>query len=328
MRNAHIIAWALSTYALVAPAQAQQLCELKIAVNNEMAEASRSEARIAERNLSVAEELRKFMDSRKWKPGVAIGLQMTPKESETFGSLTQQNKAGLLAALIESKRTRDARVFGRMARIADQTARYGLEIPPSNTEDYTLLSALVGARELMPVKLEDALKTDGVDKDCTLDKALNLAAKDAIATLQHMPNLDAVNARLNVLMNKYGRPVKLEKMSAQERRSYSEELLPVMQKVQSYSALAEDMVRLQRLNRVSLLQLAARRQDQYTAPGDLKYSGTTWNEWVRIGRISPAQNQDSKIVNVINDKIPAEIVKDLSKLNSQNGVQSKPANQH
>jgi hypothetical protein len=66
--------------------------------------------------------------------------------------------------------------------------------------------------------------------------------------------------------------------------------------------------------------LAALRQDQYDAPGDIEYSGTTWKRWKDEGRISDLDHQLTGILNYINTKIPAEIVSDW------NNFQGEPTN--
>lgn len=53
----------------------------------------------------------------------------------------------------------------------------------------------------------------------------------------------------------------------------------------------------------------ALRADQYESPADMSYSGTNWKRWLAEGRISPAQNTASGIVNFINDKIPSDFMK-------------------
>jgi hypothetical protein len=300
--------------ATVKPIDAQPLCETRTVVERELLEQSRSEASVATRNLSVTNELEKFLASRKWKQGVSLGSQMNASEADKFATLSERSKAGLFAALIESKRTRDVRVLARIARLADQTARYGLEVPQNQGEDFVLYGVMLASREIMPINIAevDSARAEGLP--CTMDKALLLAAKDALKTAIETPRLAETNRAAMALVKKYGKHPAPAKMSAEDREKYTDEIVPVVQKAQNYKTLAEDLMRLRRLNLVSKLQLEARRQDQYIAAGDIKYSGTTWKEWVANGRLTRQQDNDSRILNVINDKIPADVVKQLDQL--------------
>lgn len=311
---AAMLSAALTLLSLPAPAYPQALCEIEQAVNQEYLNSLSAESRVAKQQLVSIAELEKFVGSRKWKDGASLGSQMTSTEANTFAKIKSRVDAGILADLIESKRTRDVRVIGKLARLADQTARYGLEVPDQKSENFKLMSILLGAREVMKVKLEEVESVEVPPKGCTLDKALILAAKDALKLAAAAPNLTEVNAASAALVRKYGTPLKAEKMSAEDRRKLSDEIRPVYEKVRSYWTLAEDLQRLYQLNRLSQLALESRRQDSYISPGDIKYSGTTWREWVSEGRITRLQNENSKILNVINDQIPADIVKDWEKM--------------
>ena len=292
---------------------AQALCEPQRAADQEEVNASVALARVAKRQIASIEEFNKFMESRKWKADVSMGSQMTAKEADTFAKLKAPIDSGTMAALIESKRVRDVRVFGKLARLADQTARYGLEVPEARSENLKLMGILLGARKIMKVKLEEVYSAEVSPKGCTFDKALVLAAKDALKVVEAVPNFNEVKAAANVMGKKYGIPIKTEKMSAEDRRKFTDEIRPVLEKVQSYGILAEDLQRLHQLNRLSQLALESRRQDSYISPGDIKYSGTTWREWVSEGRITRLQNENSGLLNAINEVIPADIVKDFGK---------------
>ena len=304
---------ALALLSLAAPAYPQALCEIQRAADQEYLNATRAEARVAKRQIASLEEFKKLMASRKWKDEASMASQMTAKEADTFATISARIEAGVMAQFIESKRTRDVRVIGKLARLADQTARYGLEVPDQKSENYKLMGILLGAREIMKVKLEEVASAEVPPKGCTLDKALILAAKDALKLAAAAPNLTEVNAASAALVRKYGTPLKAEKMSAEDRRKLSDEIRPVYEKVRSYWTLAEDLQRLYQLNRLSQLALESRRQDSYISPGDIKYSGTTWREWVSEGRITRLQNENSKVLNAINEQIPADIVKEWKK---------------
>ena len=300
----------LALLSLAAPAYAQALCEPQQAADQEYLNARQAEARVAKRQITNTTEMLKFLQSGKWKGGASMESQMTAKEAGTFATFQAGMAAGTMALLIESKRARDVRVIGELARLADKTARYGLEVPDEKSENYKLMGFLLAAREAMKVKLEEVESAEVAPKGCTLDKALILAAKDALKLAQSVPNFNEVNAAAEVMGKKYGIPLKTEKMSAEDGRKFSDEIRPVLEKVLSYVTLAADLQRMYRLNRLSQFALESRRQDSYISPGDIKYSGTTWREWVSEGRITRLQNEDSSLLNLINEWIPADIVKD------------------
>ena len=161
-------------------AVAQALCEPQRAAVQEEMNARRAEARVAKRQITNATEMLKFLQSGKWKSGASMESQMTAKEADTFATMKAHDDAGRMAFLIESKRVRDVSVIGKLARLADQTARYGLEVPDAKSENYKLMGILLGARELMKVKLGELASAEVAPKGCTLDKALILAASAPI----------------------------------------------------------------------------------------------------------------------------------------------------
>ena len=107
----------LALLSLAAPAYAQALCEPQQATDQERLNVSRALARVATRQITNAEEFLKFLRSGKWEDGVSMESQMTAKEAETFATLNAGSKVGTMASLIESKRIRDVRVIGELARL-------------------------------------------------------------------------------------------------------------------------------------------------------------------------------------------------------------------
>src|SRR5262245_56422490 len=123
------LAFVLVSSSLSVSATADRFCGVRESAAGEMNSQMAVQARLAEQELKVLHELDKMMKAHDWKSGVPVGEQMTAVEADQFGTLRQRQQSLAVAGLHESKRERDVRVIQRMARLADETARYGLEVP-------------------------------------------------------------------------------------------------------------------------------------------------------------------------------------------------------
>ncbi len=257
------------------------------------------------------------MDSRKWTEGKPVGEQMTPADANTFGNLQQRLKGNMLANLYESKRERDIRVLSRLARLADQTARYGLELPANTeSEDYFLHVLLSVIDEEFPVEFSDVLAraTISREQECDLENALLIASARAVSDAAAIDGLNEMFNSIERLTARYGSPLReqLDKMP-EEDRSEATTAIKIFDRSLAIRELAESLARLSLYESTSKAVLASVRQDQYEAPGDTSFSGATWTRWVKEGKVTPQQEKMTRVINVVNEKIPAVIAADLAK---------------
>jgi len=292
-------------------ASAARLCNVQHAADQETAAHAKRSIPILDRSLRVNKEFEALMGSRKWKEGVPMVDQMSAEEASRFGELAQAQKAALFAALIESRRERDIRVIARMTRLADQVYRYGFELPKDEkSEEALLLGIVLSAEEAIPEKDRPAPMEDSqFDGKCTLEVALLLAAGDVIHEVTSMPGYEEWLSKVKV----YGQYVKSDpdasRLSVAEREYLEKTFKPTSRVIMNGFWYANTLLRLALVESTSKVMADALRADQYESPADMSYSGTNWKRWVGEGRISPAQNRASGIVNFINEKIPSDFMK-------------------
>jgi len=65
------------------------------------------------------------------------------------------------------------------------------------------------------------------------------------------------------------------------------------------------LMKLALLESTSKAMLRALHQDQNEMPGDISYTGTTWQRWAQQGVVSQSQHQMVTVLNAINQRIPA-----------------------
>lgn len=85
----------------------------------------------------------------------------------------------------------------------------------------------------------------------------------------------------------------------------------------AFKQLAEDLMRLSRLEATSKLLLASWHQDQYDAPGDMRYTGTTFSRWRKEGKATATDERLSYMVALINQQVPIDIAKGLDMVGKQ-----------
>lgn len=292
--------------ALAAPA----LCDLATGQRIETENQTKAVVAANERLLASFDEWRKFIGSRQWKDGVPMGEQMTSAESVKFGELRQKQMSAQIAALYESKRMRDIRVISRMAVLSDKVARYGLEIPSDQaSEDFTLLAILSVFDQFHVVKDEELANSVAATTPCSLEIALLREASRAIAEGERVEGLDEAIRRINQLAAQFGKPIDPKKLPPAVRQEYENTLVPIVRKGMAFGELAANLYRLSLVEAASKKMLQAWHQDQYESPGDIKYTGTTWERWRKDGKVTETDHKMSGVINVINEKIPADAVK-------------------
>ncbi len=218
-----------------------------------------------------------FMKSRKWKPRVPMGEQMTPKEAARFEQLRQETKVHLLEWFVEDMRKRDLRVFIVGAGVAEQMDIYHRVPKDEASEAFIIAAALKGGREILALNPKDEAALLARTGKCTLENALIAEA-------------DRVKA-------------KAEKAANPDQAA-------------SYSNYYLDLLLLARLEGVSKLQRDVRRQSLLEAPGDAEHFSTVWEKWKQQNRITEDQNKLSGILNYIGRKIPSDLVKNQPKIPS------------
>jgi hypothetical protein len=258
--------------------------------------------------LRQIEQLRAFMDSRKWEPGKPMSEQMSVEEAGEFGRLQAQQQISVTKALFESRRDRDIRVIRKMAILADKISRYGVDDSVNNdpeSEEFVLAAALYAARDLLEVDFRELAVEP--DKECNLEVALANLAREAINEFAADEQISAAmkeSTRLGNVLKEAGSPARVSQADKDAARA----IQPTIERAQAILQRAQDLQRLSIIESASKRMLASLRQDQYESPGDMGYAGTTWKRWRDEGRIPDSEHQISGVLNYINTKIPAPII--------------------
>lgn len=327
MRAKYLFGAALISFASCAPATAttelsvqtvdmrSELCTVTAAANDELSVQSKNLVRQLDVALEVNTKFQRFTKSRKWKAGVAMGEQMNSAEAVEFGKLQGQTSSSILSILIESKRERDIKVFAKMAKIAEQISTNSFVLPDdTNSEEYILSLFVVGGQKMSPVSDDAYHESLSQRGDCNLERALLGNAERALDNEGALKRLENFQKTAESFAIKYGKPIDPDKMTSEDR-SLFEAGMKAVGEIERLIAHSKNLVLIAQLEAVSKLQLAVRRQSQYEAPGNLDHISVVWDEWRKNGKITDEQNELTRTTNLINEKIPADFMKDAEKEN-------------
>lgn len=284
-------------------------CAVQAAARDEAVEHSKSLVRMLDGQMVVNQRFDNFMKSRKWKPKISVGEQMTPTQANEFGNLQEQIKIGLLSLMFESKRDRDIRVLGRMAELARQM-KGGFAIPKEATEDHLLAALISAGREVMKLSENDQAEIVARQGKCDFENAAIAEARRTLDSIDKIPGLRSAIAEADTLGAKYGKPIDADKLDEDEKVTF-DRARAAIEAATRRAAYYEDLLFVSRLEAVSKLQRDVRRRSQFEAPGDNAHANTVWEAWRKDGKISADQNKLSSVLNFINEKIPTEMMKDM-----------------
>jgi hypothetical protein len=230
--------------------------------------------------------------------------RMTPEEAVKYGGQIQRYNAAVLASLYEFRRQREIEVISRMAVIADKTARYGRELPADQrSPDYVLTAVLDILAQKEPISLETL--SQGIPAaPCSLEYALRGSSRLAVDEVMRIAGVGEAARRVTQLAGKYpNASLDPDVMSPADRSEFLT-VFPVAQKGRALVDLSAHLYRLAHVESTSKKMLLASRQDQYQAPGDGNYIGTTWNKWLKDGTVTETEQRMSAVLALINQHLP------------------------
>lgn len=282
-------------------------CTINAALAEDSREQSKSVVRVLYHQFAVMAKFDKLMKSRSWKHDVAVGKQMTPAEANQFGNLEEQTKIGLMSSMLESKRARDLRVFGKMVEMAKRM-QGDFEFPSDTKSDaFALVGFLLVGREKFQLSTRDEVDLMVTSQGtCTLQNSLIAEAKRTLDSLDSMPGIPSAGHFYEALGAKYGKPIDRAKLDQNEVSAYDRNAA-LMRTAISRQTYFEDLLFIARLEAVSKLQRDTRRTSRYEAPGDNDHINTVWNAWVKEGKITAEQDSLSRVLNYINEKFPSDM---------------------
>lgn len=286
----------------------QPPCDVAAAADREARSQAVTVVRLLGLQVDALKKIQDFMNSKHWTSATApMESQMSVAEAATYERNQHRYQSVLLASLYESKRARDIEVIARLARLADQTARYGFELPSDKeSKDVFLLATLGAARELhvVPTSRLNALKA--TEQPCSLESSLRVAAYRALYELS-VKDIDGASKEASRIEKQYGLHPDPKSLSAQDRALLTNTVLPIIAKAKAQQMLAQDLIRLSDVEGASKKLLASWKEDQFEAPGDWNYTGTTWARWTKDHTVSADDIFGGAMLTSINEHIPSEI---------------------
>lgn len=177
------------------------------------------------------------------------------------------------------------------------------------TEDEVIALTLLVSRERSSTSAATVAEVD-TPLDCTFEAALRREARLTAQEITKVYGIDEALADFNRIETKYGAPFDDKRLSAEDRRTL-DRLTPVMQTALAQKTLASDLVLVADLEQTSKLMLDARRTAAYEAPGDLENWASVWSAWVKSGKVTAAQDELTRTINLLDEKIPYDLLKDL-----------------
>jgi hypothetical protein len=275
-------------------------CDISAAAKEAFATQARLQSQTNAEIDGVRKQIEELTQSTEWSKMDDIRAHLPANDQSRLDSLLQRRKEFMLERLYEFKRLRDIIVISRMATIAKQIED-GAPVPEDKeSTDYKLTGLVVAARDLLPIKLEEVVSYKTANSSCSFETALATAAH--AATAEYMGYAQQLSG-LKSLADKYGKPLKPEKMSAEDAARYRE-MLPRARKAYATATLSFDLMRIAKTEAASKLVFDARRADQNEAPGQVEHAGSTWTRWVMEGRVNQEQKNAVAILSYINDKFP------------------------
>jgi hypothetical protein len=192
-----------------------------------------------------------------------------------------------------------------MAGIAEAMARSSTTAPvDEGSDEHFLRTLLTGLESVARPSLEEGTTAD--NRACTLEHALWDAAVVVANEGAAMPELRQMAATTSRLARKYGSPIPPPDELEPADRELFNSLVPGLQRMRATRVHAESLMKLALLESTSKAMLRALHQDQSEMPGDISYTGTTWQRWAQQGRVTQTQHQMVSVLNAINQRIPAD----------------------
>lgn len=287
-------------------------CDIQEAAERQRIEISETSRNIAQRMLDDTAALQALMDSRDWVDGEPMIDQMSAEEASKFEELRQAVANRQIASLIPSKRKRDISAISEMAVIAEAIANEEFEFQQSSdksSEELFLAAILFAARENLPMAADDTFPNAKGRKECVLTSTLYMAADQAVEYANDYPFLlPAIEemARLNKIYPNLSEAS--VEMNERDKKGFMESRR-IVRGATKHLELANDYLRLALMEETSQLLYESWMRDLFESPGDIEAIGKTWQSWVEAGRVSENQIFAAGLLFTLNEKIPAEIVK-------------------
>jgi hypothetical protein len=237
-------------------------------------------------------------------PGIAIRDQLGAQDLDQFSRLSQQIAASMLAQLIESHRDRDLRVLAQFIRLADQEYRWQ-KVPNEGEADYLPYIVLAVMREQLP----DMKVVEPDSTRCSMEYALHQIEAPILDALNQIKGIPEAVAFLNGVVKKYNQQqldvTKMSKGDADAVRRYQILMAPAWR----HRTFIHDVERIKLMSRAADLNNKSKAQDLTFAGGDIKQIGATLDHMMKQNEIEPDMQTALKLWFVVNEKIPAEILK-------------------
>jgi hypothetical protein len=263
---------------------------------------------LATGQLPLLDEIRKINDKAE-DPDKPVGEQLWQPDLVRFVELEQALKVGALGSYVESRRERDAKALQRMVEIAD--AEWRFQRHDHSGDDAALAVVLHAMREIAHRQRDWPHQIDvqlvGV---CSFAYAASQLAEAGLAVLRET-DLDGPTTALQIMANKYKvKAIDPAKLTPADRDEYYRIRHEMDVRMRAY-AYVTDMANLVWLAQAMDANYAAMKQDVIAGGGEVNQIGKTAERMLADGQISPQQQMGWRAISVINERIPADMMRDL-----------------
>jgi hypothetical protein len=266
---------------------------------------------IHKNQIKTLEEL-KQLNSKATDDNKPIGEQLSIEDSEKFSSAAQRSKTMNMALLVESRFQRDLNVIQKLTVIADNYYRWN-KLPDENGSDAIYVALLIAWRESMNPK-----GLDNNSDHCDLDYALYRIEQEPIGKLNSMSSkLNMGVAHVMEIYKKY--PTKemnydiLNDADKKEVASIRDQIIAPSKHELMY---IHDLENIRHFAKISELMSETYSKDILNSGGDIDSVGTTIKQMIKEGKLTKEDEKMLAAWQVVNEKIPSDVIKDFEKIKS------------
>jgi hypothetical protein len=255
-------------------------------------------------------------------PDKPIGDQLSPSDSARFSEIRQRMATMQIASLIESRRERDLRVIQHLTQIADMNYRWQQSIDDEKDPQYILQQVLSlwritenGHKQKIRVTEPDVTK-------CSLVYALHRVEEEPLRKLSRM-DLTQASATFEKLAARYGRPIDRDKLAEGDRNAFDDVMNNVMQPAARERKFIHDMEYIKIMARASAILYDANSREVAFGGGSTEAIGVTIQDKIKAKEYDDLTIFAFGVWRIVNEKVPADILKDWEKLGETRGSATK-----
>lgn len=229
-----------------------------------------------------------------------------------FTELSQRLKVNTVGQYIESRRERDASVLQRLVEIADQEYRFA-DTTSNDAHDADLRAFLQGMRQYAIDQNWQIMAPAAPGGVCSFRLAVHTLAAEALGKVDENTYARDL-AGMQAIASRYGmKSVEVEKLSAADQAEFGRLREESQATTTAYNYVI-DLSNIAYLADTMDISYSSMKQDFIVGGGDEKQLGHTADRMLRDGEIPAQQQMGFRVLGMINEKIPADVVTRLEQV--------------